>query len=217
MRLQQRPLPAMAAIAARRVLTRSLTEPFANCGKSSGPLRGQVLTLGFMRMARWLLVWTLCLGTLWASPATAVFTAAPAATSAFPLPANSGVGRRVVYSESRQHVWLVSAAGEVVRHYAVTGRADWPRPGNYKVFSKSTFSVSWDGRFYMYWMTRFVKSVHANIGFHSIPKTWAGVPIQKESDLGKPLGIGGCVRLRYYAAKFLYTWAKLGTPVVVLR
>lgn len=138
-------------------------------------------------------------------------------TQDWPLPRYSGSGRRIVYSQKLMHVWLVNSLNQVVRHYAVTGRADWPRSGRYYVFGKSRYAVSWDGRFYMYWMTRFVRSTYANIGFHSIPMTWAGNPIQTIADLGKPLGIGGCVRLRYYAAKYLYDWARIGTPVYVIR
>lgn len=139
------------------------------------------------------------------------------AVALWPVPPNSGTGRRIVYSQKLMHVWLISAQNQVVKHYPVTGRADHPPAGNYRVFSKSPFSVSWDGRFYMRWMTRWYKGTTANVGFHSIPKTWSGVPIQSISDLGKPLGIGGCVRLAYYASKYLYDWARVGTVVKVVR
>lgn len=135
----------------------------------------------------------------------------------WPVPKLSGTGRRIVYSQRVMHVWLINAQNVVVVHYPVTGRADHPPAGRYKVFSKSPFAVSWDGRFYMKWMTRWYHGVNANVGFHSIPKTWAGVPIQSVADLGKPLGIGGCVRLAYNPSKFLYDWARVGTPVYVVR
>ena len=139
------------------------------------------------------------------------------AVVAWPVPKLSGTGRRIVYSQRVMHVWLINASNVVVAHYPVTGRADHPPAGKYKVFSKSSYTVSWDGRFYMKWMTRWYRGVNANVGFHSIPKTWAGVPIQSISDLGKPLGVGGCVRLAYYPSKFLYDWARVGTPVYVVR
>ena len=141
-----------------------------------------------------------------------------ASVEKYPVPVDGATGKRVIYSLSQQHVWLLDNNNLLVRHFRVTGRADWPKPGTYKVFSKSPVTISWDKRFQMKWMTRFVDSVHSNIGFHSIP-TWltTGAPIMSESDLGKPLGIGGCVRLRYYAAKFMYTWTRIGTPVIVLK
>ena len=47
-----------------------------------------------------------------------------------PLPARSGVERRIVYSERRAHVWVVDGAGRVLRDYAVTGRAGRPGPAS---------------------------------------------------------------------------------------
>ena len=54
------------------------------------------------------------------------------------------------------------------------------------------------------------------IGFHSIPLTFSGYPIQTKAALGLPLARGGCVRMDDDQAELLYEWAKIGDRVVVL-
>jgi lipoprotein-anchoring transpeptidase ErfK/SrfK len=135
-----------------------------------------------------------------------------------PLPAHSGDGRRIVYQESSMHLWVVGADGVVIRDYPVTGRPGWPRPGSYKVFSKSLATVSPKYGVTFDYMVRFAKGRSLNIGFHDIPRViGSGKPIQAEEDLGAPVGHGGCVRQRTPDAKWLYGWATIGTPVYVLR
>lgn len=134
-----------------------------------------------------------------------------------PLPAHSGTGRRIVYTEKTpQHVWLVEADGTIVRDYAGSGRADWPRPGTYHVFSKSRYTSA-PGLTFAY-MTRFAHGRTASIGFHTIPR-YAGTTrlTHPVSQLGLPVGHGGCVHLTDAGAAFLYRWARIGTTVVVLR
>lgn len=161
-----------------------------------------------------------------AARAVAASTSAPAAAPATgphrtgaPLPARSGEGRRIVYQKSAMHVWVVDADGTVLRDYPVTGRPDRPRPGTYRVYSKSPASVSATApRVTFRWMVRFAHGTTARIGFHDIPR-WAsnGRPIQAEADLGDPIGRGGCVRQSSANARWLYEWAAVGTAVVVLR
>ena len=134
------------------------------------------------------------------------------------LPAHSGVGRRIVYQESTMHLWVVDADGTVLRDYPVTGRPGWPRPGAYAVFSKVPVAASPKYHVTFDWMVRFAHGNELNIGFHDIPRLMgSGVKIQAEDELGAPIGHGGCVRQRTVDAKWLYAWATVGTPVVVLR
>lgn len=136
-----------------------------------------------------------------------------------PLPAHSGTGRRIVYQKSTMHLWAVAPDGTVLRDYPVTGRPDRPRPGTYAVYSKSAASVSASApRVTFRWMVRFAWGTTSRIGFHDIPR-WAGTgrAIQAEQDLGDPIGRGGCVRQSSENAEWLYGWAAIGTPVVVLR
>lgn len=58
------------------------------------------------------------------------------------VPAGSGSGRRVVFSEAEQRVWLVTAAGAVRRTHLVIGSlTDNLRPGTYEVWSRSRWVV----------------------------------------------------------------------------
>ena len=79
-------------------------------------------------------------------PSAATIAAARAYKPTRKLPADSGVGRRIVYSQHRGHVWVVGADGRVVRDYPVTGRIGRPSPGSYRVFSKSPTAVEPDGQ-----------------------------------------------------------------------
>ena len=146
---------------------------------------------------------------------------APSITETFrfrpELPRNSGVGRRVVYSNSLQWVWAIDEDETVVRSMPVSGRRGVPAAGTYKVTSQSTWSYSLDlvGVDFR-WMTRFAKGpAGGNIGFHEIPRK-NGKAMQTESQLGSFAG-AGCIRMSTMDVKFLYQWAKLGTPVVVTR
>ena len=73
---------------------------------------------------------------------------APSITETFrfrpELPRNSGVGRRVVYSNSLQWVWAIDEDETVVRSMPVSGRRGVPATGTYKVTSQSTWSYSLD-------------------------------------------------------------------------
>jgi lipoprotein-anchoring transpeptidase ErfK/SrfK len=134
------------------------------------------------------------------------------------LPTNSGTGRRTVYSKSRQRVWAVSAAGEVLKTHRVSGKLKWcdPKIGTYSIFSRSRYTnsiqnptVKWG------YMIRFTKGCEGgNIGFHEIPKKY-GVPLQSISQLGQPLS-AGCVRQATSDAVWMWNWAWVGTKVVVL-
>jgi hypothetical protein len=144
-----------------------------------------------------------------ATPAAAPAAAGPA------VPHDSGTGRRVVYSNSMQRVWLVGAAGTAERTYRVSGRKGTPRPGTYKVFSRSEKAFS-TGGVTMRYMVRFAHGRTMAIGFHDIPRDRYGRPLQTEAQLGTYRS-HGCVRQSTADAKHLYAWAPVGTKVVVLR
>ena len=124
--------------------------------------------------------------------------------------------KHVVYVRGDQMVWLVSADGSLFDSYPVSGRATWPVPGRYEVLSKSLRSQSLSGHVWMEHMVRFVKPAgRAATGFHSIPVTWNGTPIQTVDELGQ-FRSSGCVRQRNDKAEQLYDWAPIGTPVIVV-
>lgn len=134
------------------------------------------------------------------------------------LPANSGTGRRAVYSKSAQRVWAVDDNEVVIKTHRVSGRLDPldPAPGVYSVYSRSLHtyaihnpSITWS------YMVRFAKGNRGgNIGFHEIPFQY-GQPVQSIDQLGDPLS-GGCVRQSTPDAIWMWEWAQVGTVVVVL-
>lgn len=144
--------------------------------------------------------------------------AAPAVGHTPRPPAGSGHGKRIVYKESTQRVWLVRADRSVAATYLVSGHRyrTLPRPGTYRVQSKSRHTTSLDGTLTMEYMVRFVYGRTAWIGFHSIPRTRAGRLVQPTSKLGTPTS-SGCIRQRVTDAKRLWDFARVGTKVVVVR
>ena len=131
------------------------------------------------------------------------------------LPADSGTGKRVVFSQSRQRVWLVSDDTTVVRTYPVSGSVyDNLHPGTFNVYSKSEDAWGVDDSGSMKYFVRFTQGdTGAAIGFHDIPVK-DGQLVQTEAQLGTPLS-HGCVRQRRADAIALRKFAPLGTTVVV--
>lgn len=143
-------------------------------------------------------------------------TAPPVAPpSLFPaLPADAGSGRRIVYSNDQQRVWLVEETGRVSDSYLVSGRANTPKPGTYEVFSKSEKAWAGHDGITMNHMIRFAWGRTLAIGFHSIPTYSSGTPLQTLDELGTYQS-AGCVRQDPVKAEALYEWADVGTTVVV--
>lgn len=133
-----------------------------------------------------------------------------------PAPEKSGSGRRVVYSTSKQFVWVINARNEVIRTFPVSGMKEQPLKGTYRVFSQSPKSFSpFEPGVTFRFMTRFAIGRNGyNIGFHEIPRKY-GEPMQTVEQLGTPLG-SGCLRSATADARFIYRWAKPGTSVVVV-
>ncbi len=131
------------------------------------------------------------------------------------LPKGSGTGRRVVYSESRQRVWLVNGDGSVARTYLVSGSIyDNLEPGAFNVYSRSESAWGVDDSGSMKYFVRFTQGDSgAAIGFHDIPVK-DGEPVQSESQLGTPTS-HGCIRQRRSDAIALWKFAPLGTSVIV--
>lgn len=130
------------------------------------------------------------------------------------IPAESGAGRRIVYSIGQQRVWLVEGGEQLVKTYLVSGRIGLPGSGTYHVYSKSRYSGS--GSVRMEYMIRFARGRSLAIGFHSIPVDRRGRPLQRIDQLGTPRS-HGCVRQWIGDAAELWNWAPVGTTVVVLR
>ncbi len=126
----------------------------------------------------------------------------------------SGSGKRVVFDISDQRVWLVDGDDEVRRTYLVSGSlTDNLHSGTYAVYSQSRHAVGIDDSGVMEYFTRFTRGANAAIGFHSIP-TKDGKPLQTREQLGTPQS-HGCIRQALPDAKQLWSFAPVGTKVVV--
>jgi lipoprotein-anchoring transpeptidase ErfK/SrfK len=134
-------------------------------------------------------------------------------TSAPGVPANSGAGRRAVYSNSQQRVWIIEADGRLVRDYPVSGRRGLPKPGTYTVYSRTRVSRS--GSLALNYMVRFAQGRNLAIGFHQIPLRPNGSAIQTDAELGQHRS-HGCVRQSGADAAFMWEWGQIGSVVVVL-
>ena len=132
-----------------------------------------------------------------------------------PFP-NVGHGKRIIYANGEQRVWMIDEYNELVDTYLVSGRKSVPRPGTYQIFSKSVNAWATHDGITMKWMARFTRARSGvAIGFHSIPRYSNGVPMQSEDELGYYRS-GGCVRQADHKAQALYEWAPIGTTVIVL-
>ncbi|HEX4493968.1 MAG TPA: L,D-transpeptidase [Acidimicrobiia bacterium] len=130
-----------------------------------------------------------------------------------PLPANSGSGRRIVYSNHQQRLWLVEANGQVSHSWLVSGKHGLPSVGTYHVFAKVQLEP--DGALFLPWTLKFAPVAHGVVDIHGIPLARNTMqPIEPDALLGTPES-HGCVRMNQDAAHFVYDWAPVGTPVVV--
>lgn len=133
-----------------------------------------------------------------------------------PVPDASGEGRRAVFSETEQRVWLVDDDEQVVRTYLVSGSlTDNLQPGTYEVYSRSEDAIGIDDSGTMKWFVRFTQGpTGAAIGFHDIPVD-DGAKVQTKAQLGTEQS-HGCIRQRTRDAKKMWDFAPLGTTVVVV-
>ncbi len=128
-----------------------------------------------------------------------------------------GGRRHAVYDRrgEKMMMWLVEADGTLVDSYPVSGMYRNPPAGHYEVYSKSPIAYGYRGGS-MNDMVRFAWGLNGwRIGFHAIPLRSNGEPVQTLDQLGQSLS-AGCVRQRADKAEFLYEWAPIGMPVVVL-
>ncbi len=132
----------------------------------------------------------------------------------FPSPPDVGQGKRIIYANAQQRIWMIDESNTVVDSYLVSGREGVPDPGTYTVYSKSPLAWSHDG-ITMEHMVRFAYGRTASIGFHAIPHRSNGEPMQSEDELGQ-FRSAGCVRQSDAKAAGLYAWTPIGTVVIVV-
>ncbi len=130
-------------------------------------------------------------------------------------PTDSGDGRRIVFDQSDQRVWLVDDDEDVERTYLVSGSLyDNLEPGTYSVYSRSEQAWGIDDSGTMKYFVRFTEGTNgAAIGFHDIPID-DGALVQTVAELGTPQS-HGCIRQEREDAIALWEFAPIGTEVDV--
>lgn len=124
-----------------------------------------------------------------------------------------GSGRRIIYTNGGQRVWLINATGELYKTHQVTGRRGIPSVGRYRIYSMSRYAwAPYDG-ITMEFMVRFARGEWP-YGFHSIPVWPDKRPLQEPAKLGTH-GSGGCVRQLWDDAELVFAWSSLGIRVIV--
>lgn len=132
------------------------------------------------------------------------------------LPADSGKDRRIVFSKSRQRIWLVTGDGSVARTYLVSGSVhDNVSTGSHRVQVKTRVTTAYDYQSTLEYFVRFTTGRTAAIGFHDIPVDNDGDLMQTKAELGTALS-SGCVRQDRPDAIALWEFASVGTAVEVL-
>ena len=148
---------------------------------------------------------------------SALDTSPPDPVSQTAVPVDSGSGRRIVFSQSLQRVWLLGQRpDDVQRTYLVSGSVTHNlQPGTYSVYSKARWAVGVEDSGVMQYFVRFTRGpTGAAIGFHSIPAK-NGVPLQTRAQLGTAQS-HGCIRQNMPDAIALWNFAPVGTKVVVV-
>lgn len=145
------------------------------------------------------------------------------------------VGQEVIVSISAQHMWACSGTTVSYDNAVITGMQQYPADltptGTYKIYGKMTDQTlaghdstgSWSD-FVNYWMP-FLDNQYGTYGFHDLTQTANGSNGRADSDFGNvdinapytaaKHGSHGCVELPLTAAAWLYSWASVGTTVVI--
>ena len=130
------------------------------------------------------------------------------------VPANSGYGRRIVYSNSQQRIWVIEANGVVTYSWLVSGRTGTPPFGTYTIQRRLNPDTA--GSLILPYFQGFLRGSSGKwFGFHGIPLRPDGTPIEPDGQLGIPES-HGCVRLSQVDAQILWGWAGVGTVVVAV-
>ncbi|MCX4818763.1 L,D-transpeptidase [Streptomyces sp. NBC_01142] len=123
------------------------------------------------------------------------------------VPADSGAGVRVVYSLSERRVWLVGAKGKLKRTFEVMPSTVTPRPGTYKVTSRSRSVAGSDG----------VQVEHV-VRFTTIDEVSVGFSAAVDGSMASPdpeRKTGG-VRMKRADGNAVWTFATVDSKVVVI-
>ncbi|MDQ0582914.1 hypothetical protein [Streptomyces rishiriensis] len=123
------------------------------------------------------------------------------------LPADSGVGARVVYSLDDDRVWLVRSDGGVGRTFKVAPGSVDPLPGNYAVTSRAGAVTGTDGT-----------PIEHVVRFATVNNVTIGFSAALDGSLPEPdptVKTGG-IRQTVADGDAMWDFATIGQPVVVI-
>jgi lipoprotein-anchoring transpeptidase ErfK/SrfK len=134
------------------------------------------------------------------------------AVTAAPVTGAAKAQKAIVVSISQQMLWAYKGDQVVLNSYVSTGRSGFDTPlGSFAVLSKlpsQTMEGVIGGEYYnvpdVPWVLYFTNSGHALHGTY-----W-------HNNFGTPMS-HGCINLPMDVAAWLYDWAPLGTPVLVVQ
>lgn len=120
-----------------------------------------------------------------------------------------------------QEMMYIFENGKVIDKHIVSTGLYYPTPvGEFKILNKADNAYSDIYNVWMpYWMAFYYSPViHASFGIHELPYWYSnGAKITRPREfLGSP-HTGGCISLDIGAAKKVYDWADIGTPVYVFN
>lgn len=163
------------------------------------------------------------------APSSAQAAVAPAAEAkdapaeAPPACAGNTADKLILVSVSQRHLWACERDqlrydAPVVTGIEYTAATKTPR-GTFKIYGKQTDTVltgsdstgSWRDPVY-YWMP-FLENEHGVFGFHDA--TWRPATDFGNIDPNTDKASHGCINLSLATAKWLYSWAPVGTTVTV--
>ncbi|SCY62814.1 hypothetical protein SAMN02745898_102791 [Streptomyces sp. 136MFCol5.1] len=124
------------------------------------------------------------------------------------VPADSGTGARVVYALDDRRVWLVNAKGKTIRSFAVMPSSVNPRPGSYKVRSRTGVIKGSDGVPIEHVVLFAVADGGVPVGFSAAQDGSMESPDRK-------LKTGG-VRMKRADGNAMWAFATVGAKVVVV-
>jgi hypothetical protein len=128
-------------------------------------------------------------------------------TDPLALPERSGAGARVVYAVRDHRVWLVGESGKATRVFGVQPSTVDPKPGQYKVTSRTDKIVGSDG----------VPIEHVVL-FASVNGVPIGFSAAQDGSTPRPdpAKKTGGVRMKRADGEALWTFATFGSKVVVV-
>jgi peptidoglycan hydrolase-like protein with peptidoglycan-binding domain len=156
-------------------------------------------------------------GTFNAATRTRLFATSAQRCDVRPVPARSGVGRRIVISQKQNWVWVVGARNQVLRQGGIVDnpgelRKSRYRTGSYcgrgaRIMKNSSGSL---------WLDHFVRFAPCGFGFHRIPRAMSnGRQIHADHILGTNLAQShGCIRLSASMATRIWSFTAAGRTVV---